>query len=227
MGEGTKYFTPEFFDFFRGLAKNNRKEWFDANKAQFQAVVLEPSVRFVRDAGDRLKKISPHIVGDARAFGGSISRIYRDIRFSLDKSPYKTHLGIHFWHDKAGPPEHMTPGYFLHLESGESGVHSGVWHPEPRILKKIRDRIVDEPDAWKTVLRSKIQIEGESLKRPPPGFDPNHPLIQDLRRKDFIASRRFRDAEVTSSGFLENFVKGCESMVPLNRFLAESMGLPW
>src|SRR5438046_4731408 len=100
MGEGTEYFTPEFFAFFRGLSKNNRKEWFDANKAQFQAVVLEPSVRFVRDAGDRLKKISPHIVGDARAFGGSISRIYRDVRFSPDKSPYKTHIGIHFWHDK-------------------------------------------------------------------------------------------------------------------------------
>src|SRR5437667_4671280 len=112
MGEGTDYFTPEFFAFFRGLSKNNRKVWFDANKAQFQAVVLEPSVRFVRDAGDRLKKISPHIVGDARAFGGSISRIYRDIRFSPDKSPYKTHIGIHFWHDKAGSPEHMTPGYF-------------------------------------------------------------------------------------------------------------------
>src|SRR5205809_470549 len=104
MGEGTEYFTPEFFAFFRGLSKNNRKEWFDANKVQFQAAVLEPSVRFVRDAGDRLKKISPHIVGDARAFGGSISRIYRDIRFSPDKSPYKTHIGIHFWHDKAGPP---------------------------------------------------------------------------------------------------------------------------
>ena len=174
-----------------------------------------------------MKKISPHIVGDARAFGGSISRIYRDVRFSPDKSPYKTHIGIHFWHDKAGPPEHMTPGYFLHLESGESGVHSGVWHPEPRILKKIRDRIVDEPDAWKTVLRSKIELEGESLKRPPPGFDPNHPHIQDLRRKDFIAARRFRDTEVTSPGFLENFVKACESMVPLNRFLAQSMGLPW
>src|SRR2546430_3980522 len=152
---------------------------------------------------------------------------YRDMRFSPDKSPYKTHIGIHFWHDKAGSPEHMTPGYFLHLESGESGVHSGVWHPEPRILKKIRDRIADEPDAWKTVLPSKIQPEGESLKRPPPGYDPNHPQIQDLRRKDFIASRRFRDTEVVSPGFLENFVKGCESMVPLNRFLAESMGLPW
>jgi len=227
MGERGEYFTPEFFDFFRALGKNNRKDWFEANKTRFETVVLGPAVRFVRDAGSRLKTVSPHLVGEAKPFGGSISRIYRDVRFSPDKSPYKTHIGIHFWHDKAKPPEHMTPGYFLHLESGESGVHSGVWHPEPPILKKIRDRIVDEPDSWKKVLRSKLQLEGESLKRPPPGYDPNHPMIQDLRRKDFIASRRFRDTEVTSHGFLENFVTGCESMVPLNRFLAESMGLPW
>lgn len=227
MGESDEYFTPGFFEFFRALAKNNRKDWFEANKARYEAVVQEPAVRFVRDAGARLKKISSHMVGDARPYGGSISRIYRDIRFSPDKSPYKTYIGIHFWHDKAKPPEHMTPGYFLTLATGDSGVHSGVWHPEPPILKKIRDRIVDEPDAWKAVLRSRIQLEGESLKRPPPGYDPNHPQTQDLRRKDFIASRRFRDNEVTSANFLENFVKDCESMVPLNRFLAESMGLPW
>src|SRR5437016_14541020 len=227
MADRSGYFAPGFFEFFRDLGKNNRKEWFEANKPRYEEVVQEPAGRFVRDASRRLKKMSPHLVREAQAYGGSISRIYRDIRFSPDKSPYKTHIGIHFWHDKAGPPEHMTPGYFLHLESGESGVHSGVWHPEPRILNKIRDRIVDEPNAWKTVLRSKIQFEGESLKRPPPGYDPNHPQIQDLRRKDFIAARRFRDPEVTSPGFLENFVKACESMVPLNRFLAQSMGLPW
>jgi uncharacterized protein (TIGR02453 family) len=225
MGESGEYFTPEFFEFFRALAKNNRKDWFEANKARYLAVVQEPAVRFVRDAGARLKKVSSH--GDPKPFGGSISRIYRDVRFSPDKSPYKDHIGIHFWHDQAKPPEHMTPGYFLHLQSGESGVHSGVWQPDPPILKKIRDRIVDQPDAWKAVLRSKIQLEGESLKRPPPGYDPNHPQMQDLRRKDFVASRRFRDNEVASAGFLDNFVKGCESMVPLNRFLAESMGLPW
>lgn len=227
MGERTEYFTPEFFEFFRALAKNNRKDWFDANKARYVAAVQEPAIRFVRDAGARLKKISPHIVGEAKAFGGSISRIYRDIRFSPDKRPYKDHIGIHFWHDQAKPPEHMTPGYFLHLQSGESGVHSGVWQPDAPILRKIRDRIVDQPDAWKAVLRSKIPLEGDSLKRPPPGYDPNHPMIQDLRRKDFIAGRRFRDAEVTSPTFLEEFLEACAAMDPLNAFLSKSLGLPW
>src|SRR5256886_3652538 len=154
MGEGTEYFTPEFFAFFRCRAKDSRKEWFDANKAQFQAGVLEPSVRFVRYAGDRLKKISPHIVGDARAFGGSVSRIYRDIRFSPDKSPYKTHMAIHFSHAKAGGPEHIAPGYYLHLESGESAVHSAVWRPEPPTARNIRDRFLDAPPARRKVRRS-------------------------------------------------------------------------
>ena len=227
MAEPQRYFGPGFFEFFRSLAKNNRKEWFEANKGRYEEVVLDPAVRFVRDAGARLKKISPHLVGEAKPYGGSISRIYRDIRFSPDKSPYKTHIGIHFWHDKAGPPEHMTPGYFLHLESGESSVHSGVWQPDPPILKKIRDRIVQDPNSWKVVLRSKIELGGESLKRPPPGYDPNHPAIQDLRRRDFIAGHRFRDAEVTSPKFLEDFVEACEAMDPLNAFLSKSMGLPW
>jgi uncharacterized protein (TIGR02453 family) len=227
MGEKSTYFTPEFFAFFRDLAKNNNKEWFTKSKERYEKAVQEPSLRFIRDAGAALQKVSSYLVADARPFGGSLSRIYRDIRFSPDKSPYKTEVGIHFWHAKASGPEHMAPGYYLHLASGESMTGSGVWHPEAPILKKIRDRIVQEPDAWKKVLRSRIPIEGESLKRPPPGYDPNHPFIQDLRRKDFTAIRTFRDNEITSPHFLESFVETCESMDPLNRFLADAIGLPW
>lgn len=227
MGGRGAYFTPEFFGFFRELGKNNNKEWFTANKERYEKVVQEPALRFVRDAGARLQKLSSYLVADARPFGGSLSRIYRDIRFSPDKSPYKTHLAIHFWHGKAKGPEHMTPGLFLHLESGESAVYSGVWRPDAPSLKKIRDRIVDAPDAWKKVLRSKVRFEGESLLRPPPGYDPNHPFIQDLRRKDFVGMRSFRDDVVTSPRFLETFVEACASMDPLNAFLAETTGLPW
>lgn len=104
---------------------------------------------------------------------------------------------------------------------------SGVWRPEPPALKRIRDRIVAEPSTWKKALQGKIQLEGESLKRPPPGFDPSHPLIEDLRRKDFVGTHAFRDSEVASPGFLGKFVEVCESMEPLNRFLAQAIGLPW
>jgi len=226
VAEESGYFTPEFFAFFRALSRNNNKGWFTANKEPYEKAVQEPALRFIRDAGVRLQKISPYLVGEAKAFGGSLSRIYRDIRFSPDKSPYKTHVGIHFWHGKADGPEH-TPGVFLHLGSGESGAYTGVWQPESPVLTKVRNRIVEEPDAWRKVVRSKIRMEGESLKRPPSGYDPNHPLIQDIRRKDFVAVRSLRDDEVTSPRFLEAFVEAARDMDPLNRFLADAMGLPW
>ena len=226
MGKIASYFTPAFFGFFEELKKNNNREWFQANKERYAEVVQDPAVRFIQDAAARLHKISPHLVGEAKPFGGSLSRIYRDIRFSPDKSPYKTHLGIHFWHAKAEGMEH-SPGIFLHLESGENGAYSGVWRPEAPTLKKIRDRIVDEPDDWKKVLRSKVRLEGESLQRPPPGYDPKHPLIQDLRRKDFVGMRSFRDTEVADPRFLATFVEASEAMDPLNEFLAKAMGLPW
>src|SRR3989441_2919298 len=161
MAEKSKYFSPEFFTFFSDLAKNNNKEWFTKSKERYEKAVQEPSLQFVRDAGSRLQKISSYIVADAKPFGGSLSRIYRDIRFSPDKSPYKTEVGIHFWHSKAVGPEHMAPGYYLHMPSGDTMAASGVWHPEAPIFKRTRDRIVQEPDAGKKVLRSRVSIDGE------------------------------------------------------------------
>jgi len=172
MTEKSKYFTTDFFGFFSDLAKNNNKEWFTKSKERYENAVQEPSLRFIRDAGPRLQKISPFLVAEAKPFGGSLSRIYRDIRFSPDKSPYKTEVGIHFWHAKATGPEEMAPGYYLHMHSGETMAHSGVWHPDAPILKKIRDRIVDEPDRWKKVIRSRVvAVEGESSVHPGPATE--------------------------------------------------------
>jgi len=227
MTDKASYFTTEFFGFFRDLEKNNNRDWFKENKGRYEEAVEGPALRFIRDAGARLQKLSPYLVGDAKPFGGSLSRIYRDIRFSPDKSPYKTHIAIGFWHAKTTGSERMAPGIYLHLETGESGAYSGVWRPEAPTLKKIRDRIVAEPDAWKKVLRANVRLEGESLQRPPPGYDPNHPLIQDLRRKDYVGGRSFRDTEVASPRFLDTFIDACVSMDPLNAFLAKAIGRPW
>ncbi len=154
-------------------------------------------------------------------------RIYRDVRFSKDKSPYRTTVGIHFSHrGTMGKAQHL-PGLFLHLESGGSAAYSGVWQPDAPTLKRIRDRIVDEPEAWKKVARGKIHLEGDSLKRPPPGYEPDHPFIQDLVRKDFVVSVGFRDAQVTSPEFLDTFLDAGRTMDPLNRFLADAIELPW
>ena len=222
----TKYFTADFFGFLKDLSKNNNREWFTKNKSRYEASVQQPSLRFIQDAGLKLKALSPHLVADARPFGGSLSRIYRDIRFSADKSPYKTEVGIHFWHGKAKGPEHMSPGLYLHLGLDGNFAGGGVWHPDAPILKKIRDQIVSKPDDWKAV-RKKVEIEGDSLKRVPPGYDADHPFVLDLRRKDFLASRSFRESEVASPGFLDQFMATCKGMDPLNAFLAKATGLPW
>lgn len=221
------YFTKDFFEFLKELEKNNNRGWFAKNKGRYEEVVQDPSLRFIKDAGPRLTAISPYLVADPKPFGGSMMRIYRDVRFSRDKSPYRTTVGIRFPHRDARGIAHHLPGLFLHLGTVESAVHSGVWEPDPPTLKRIRDRIVREPDAWKLVVRGKIRIEGESLKRPPPGYPPDHPFIKDLVRKDFFASVRFRDAQVMSPDFLDAFLEAGKVMDPLNAFVAMAIGLPW
>src|SRR6059036_3666044 len=125
----TKYFTADFFGFLKNLSKNNNRDWFTENKPRYEEAVQEPALRFIHDAGLKLKTLSPHLVADARPFGGSMMRIYWDIRFSRDKSPYRTTVGIHFPHrGAAGRMDHLS-GFHVHLEPGESVVMSGVWQP--------------------------------------------------------------------------------------------------
>lgn len=221
------YFTKDFFGFLKELEKNNNREWFAANKARYEDVVQGPSLRFIRDVGPRLKAISPYLVADPKPFGGSMMRIYRDVRFSPDKSPYRTTVGIRFPHRASKGITHHLPGLSLHLQPVGSAVYSGVWEPDPPTLKRIRDGIVREPDAWKRIVQGKLRIEGESLKRPPPGYPPDHPFIRDLARKDFVVSVGFRDAQVTSPDFLDTFLDAGKAMGPLDAFLAKSIGLPW
>jgi len=224
MGE---YFTPDFFRFLGDLSKNNNRDWFATNKPRYEKAVQAPSLRFIQDVGPRLQKITRHLVADPKPFGGSLMRIYRDVRFSKDKSPYRTTVGIHFPHAFGKKLGAHTPGLWLHLEPGDSFAASGVWQPDSSILRRIRDAIVTRPDDWKAVLRMRPSLEGESLKRPPTGYDPGHPFIVDLMRKDFVASVPFRDTDITRDDFMERFLEAGLAMDPLNRFLANAMDLPW
>ncbi len=221
----TSYFSPGFFKFLRGLARNNDREWFQKNKPRYEKFVLEPSLRFIQDAGDELKKISPYLVADPRPFGGSLFRIYRDIRFSKDKSPYKTNVAMEFWHRRGGKKV-QTAGLYLHLAPGHSFAGAGIWHPDPPTLNRVRRAIVSRPEAWRKVEESGLKVEGESLKRPPPGFDRNHPFVEDLKLKDITAGVRFSNAQVTGPRFMEDFVQTAKKWDLLNRFLAGELGLP-
>jgi uncharacterized protein (TIGR02453 family) len=219
----------ELFAFFRELAANNDRDWFQKNKARYERDVREPLLQFVSDFGPHLRRINPHLVADPRPAGGSLFRIHRDVRFSPDKSPYKTHAGVRFSHEESKNVH--APGYYLHLEPDSVFAAAGIWHPDPTTLKKVRDAMVADPSGWKRAVRStvrgKCSLGGDSLKKVPRGYDPDHPLAGDLKRKDFIAYVPMSEREVCSRDFLARFGKACSGMRPLLGFLSRSVGAAW
>jgi len=225
-----QHFTPELFTFFRELRKNNNRDWFMTNKTRYESLVRDPMLDFISDFGVFLRKISPHFVADPRPSGGSMFRVYRDTRFSNDKSPYKLQAAARFRH-VLGKEIH-APGFYLHLEPGAVFAGAGVWHPDTPTLTKIRDAIVGDPGRWKRAvsMRTKgrgLVLSGESLKRPPRGYAPDHPLIEDLKRKDFVTITRFTQAQASADDFLTRYVSACRDMAPFTRFITEAAGLAW
>ena len=222
------YFGREFFGFLKELAAHNNRDWFEANRERYELSVRDPFLRLIADLQPHLKKINPQIVADPRPNGGSMMCIYRDIRFSKDKSPYKTSVAAHFWHAKG--KDGATPAYYLHLAPGESLIGSGIWRPEPAALKGIRQAIVKQAKQWQEVtsgrdFRSTCGLAGESLQRPPAGFDPNHPLIADIKRKDFVTSSKLTDKQVCADGFLDSVVENFRLTAPFVIFLSRAVGL--
>jgi uncharacterized protein (TIGR02453 family) len=218
------HFSPELFRFLRELAKNNSRDWFQANRERYETALREPCLRFISDLGVPLRKVSSRLVADPRPSGGSLFRIYRDTRFSRDKSPYKTHAGMYF--PVRGGKDVHTPGFYLHLEPSACFAAAGLWHPDAGALAKVREAIVARSAKWKSA-RAGLPLEGDRLRRPPRGYDANHPFIEDLKRKDFISSVRLSEKEVTSPRFLSDFVAKCGKMSALPKFLAAALELPW
>jgi uncharacterized protein (TIGR02453 family) len=218
----TTFFQPDLFEFLRQLKRHNNREWFAKNKARYQLVVVEPAMQFISGFAQNLAKLSPNFIADARPTRGSLFRIYRDTRFSSDKLPYKTHIGIHFSHDR-GKDAH-APLFYLHLEPDGCFAAAGIWHPDNRALTKIRTAIVGQPEQWKKI-RRKLELEGDSLTRSPKGFDPNHPFVEDLKRKDFIMSVSLAEEQVCSARLMRDFTAGCRKMTPLVEFTTKALGL--
>ena len=222
------HFGPELFDFLRELADNNDRDWFAANKQRYQSDVRDPMLHLISDFAPRLKKISRHFVADPRPVGGSLFRIYRDVRFSKNRAPYKTHAAAQFRHQR-GKDVH-APGFYLSLAPGEIIGGAGIWHPDSATLKRIREALVERPRAWKNAIggtdfQRTFELEGESLKRGPKGFDPEHPLIEDLKRKDFVAMVRFEEADALADDFLDRYTECCRIAVPFVRYLTKALDL--
>lgn len=216
------FFQPTLFEFLRQLKRHNNREWFAGNKERYKQVVVEPAMGFISGFAPHLAKLSPHFFADARPTRGSLFRIYRDTRFSSDKIPYKTHIGIHFSHE-SGKDVH-APVFYLHLEPDGCFAAAGVWHPDNRALTRIRTAIAALPEQWKKVSR-KLELEGESLTRAPKGFDANHPFLDDLKRKDFVTSVALTEAQVCGPAFMKDFNAACRTMKPLVEFTTKALGL--
>lgn len=216
------------FDFLRELKQHHERPWFGANKKRYRAVLRDPMLDFITAFAGPLAEISPHFVADPRPNGGSLFRIQRDIRFSRDKTPYNTNAGAHFRH--AAGKDHHAPGFHLHLEPGTCFADCGVWRPDGRALTRIREAIVAAPKGWTDITTSgsftgTFELAGDSLKRPPRGQDPGHPLVEDLKRKDFVAVTSFSEAEVPEADFLDRFAGVARRGAPLVRFLSDAVGV--
>jgi uncharacterized protein (TIGR02453 family) len=224
------HFTPAIFKFLTDLEKNNDRDWFKANKARYEDCLLTPALQFISDFGPHLQKVSKHFVADPRPVGGSLFRIYRDTRFSKDKSPYKTHVGIHFRHE-TGKDAH-APGYYFHIASDECFFAMGLWHPETPIANAIRTAIADDANGWKRAVGNKsftsaMTLGGEKLARPPRGFDKDHPLVEDLKRKSFMASTKVTRAQVTGKTLPRDLANACKAGAPMMKFLCKALDVPF
>lgn len=227
---GNPYINSELFLFLQDLKANNNREWFNENKKRYRSVLRDPLLMMIEDFGPILHSISPHFTAIPKASGGSLFRIYRDLRFSANKDPYKTHAGIHFRH-AAGKDSH-APGYYLHLEPGNVFIALGIWHPEMVVLKRIRNSIVSDPEAWTSIIldpafSDTYRLEGESLRRAPKGYDADHPLIEDLRRKDFAGVCRMNQDDALKPDFLEILADTWRAGNRFMRYLTEIGGHPY
>jgi uncharacterized protein (TIGR02453 family) len=218
--------TEDLFQFLKDLKANNSREWFQQNKTRYETDVREPLLQFVRDFAPHLESVSPYFLAIAKKSGGALFRIHRDVRFSKDKSPYKTNVGLHFRHED-GKDAH-APGFYLHIQPGQCFCGAGLWRPDSTSLRSIREAIVEKPEEWKkVVVPLRDELSGDSLKRAPKGFDPEHPLIEDLRRKDHIAIKELADNDIMQQDFLKAYVNQCQRFSSYVKFLCKALGQPY
>jgi uncharacterized protein (TIGR02453 family) len=227
-------FSPAALGFLRGLKQNNAKPWFEAHRSEYEREVRDPMRALIEEMDLRLARFAPEIIGDPKR---SMFRIYRDIRFSKDKSPYKAHAACWFNHRDAdqrvgSEAEGGSAGFYFHLQPGSSFVGGGMWMPARPVLNKIRDAIAEDPKPFERVVRSPRLVrrfKGLSdeavLKRTPRGFAEDHPAACWLKYQSFVTGRSLRDAQVTGPRLAQLLEADFETMLPLVRWLNGALGL--
>lgn len=221
-------FPQEGLHFLGQLAENNDREWFNARKQTYQDTIVIPALAFIEALGQRLQFISPHIQYDTRTNGsGSLMRIYRDTRFSEDKSPFKTWVGIRFWEGAGKASE--NPGFFFGFDATGGGLHVGMHGFDKALLAAYREAVVDDrlgtelELALETVREAgPYEIRGEQYKRVPRGFDPDHPRVELLRYNPlYVSSPGIEPAVLAIPALVDVVMDHCENMAPVQRWLVK------
>ena len=225
-----KGFKPITVSFLQELSENNNRNWFMQNKKRYETDVLTPALNYISAMSESLAKFSPNFVAVPKRIGGSLMRIYRDTRFSKDKTPYKTNIGIHFRH-RLGKDMH-APGYYVHIAPDELFLGVGIWHPPSDALLKIREYIDEHPKKWinarnDKAFRNEYEIMGDKLKLAPRGFPKDHKLIEDLKWKDHTAIHRLSVPEIQKDNFVEWSADIFRKASPYMKFLCDALGVPF
>lgn len=216
--------------FLEELAANNNRDWFKENKSRYEDLVLDVALHFIQSMQDPLTDIAPHFTAIPQRMGGSLMRVYRDTRFSKNKLPYKTNIGIQFRHELA--KDVHSPGYYVHIDPDQVFIGVGMWRPDSDSLRSIRERISAKPAEWKRAtgdskFKRLFHLGGESLTRPPRGFDKEHELIEDIKRKSFIAVRELDVADSLSPQFQRKVETSFRTATPYMQFLCKAVGVPF
>ena len=227
-------FTPDALRFLRGLKRHNVRPWFEAHRTDYEVHVRDPMRALIEQMDVRLARFAPEITGHPRR---SMFRIYRDVRFSSDKSPYKTHAACWFHHRDAdrrvgSEAEGGGAGFYFHVEPGGSYVGGGMWMPPRSVLGRIRDAIAEDPGAFDRLVRAPRLLrrfgglsDEAVLKRMPRGFSDNHPAARWLRYQSFVMGRALTDAQVTSPRLPALLEQDFSLLLPLVRWINGALEL--
>lgn len=232
--DGFTQFSPKAFTFLRGLAKNNRKEWFEAHRTDYDQYLKQPLAQLIEEMDVQLASFAPEIIGSPKK---SAFRIHRDVRFSKNKSPYKTHVACWFYHRDAGhgvggDAAHGGAGFYFHLAPEGCFCGGGIWMPPRPALAKIRQCLVDDLEGWEELVKNRgfrkrfgdLDTEG-MLTRPPRGFTAEHPAATWLRYQSFTAGCPLTVDEVTSPRLPQILARHFAAMTPFVRWLNDALGL--